>query len=121
MLDNELYRIKSAVPESNTYRIRLLPISKIFQAHFPGHPVTPGVCIIEIASELLEKLIDRKVTLIEAVNVKFLSIIDPTATPEVDYSLKKIVTTPEGDVKVSVEVSAENIVYAKLSLKYQMQ
>ena len=45
-LKNSLYRIES-LPEANcpqpAYGVRLLPECPIYKAHFPGHPVTPGV------------------------------------------------------------------------------
>lgn len=121
MLNNELYKIESYIPEGNVYNIRLHPDSKIYKAHFPGQPVTPGVCIIEIATKLLELILDKKLSLTEAVNVKFLAIIDPVLTPRVTYIFKKIASTSASELKVSAEVSEGNTIFAKLSLLYKVQ
>ena len=37
----------SIVSEGETVRIQLHPEHVIYQAHFPGSPITPGVCIIQ--------------------------------------------------------------------------
>ena len=34
-------------------KIRLNPDHEIYRAHFPGNPITPGVCIVQIISEVL--------------------------------------------------------------------
>ena len=45
---------------SNTsFRLRLNPEHFIYQAHFPGEPVTPGVCILQIGKELLAELLQE--------------------------------------------------------------
>lgn len=56
LLDN-LYHI---IDENNcdvdhTYTIKLNAEHFIYAAHFPGEPITPGVCIMQIAQELLER------------------------------------------------------------------
>ena len=37
------------------YAVRLNPEHFIFRAHFPGMPITPGVCILQMCIELLGK------------------------------------------------------------------
>ena len=50
ILQNELYTIVET--GDNVARIRLLPECAIYQGHFPGNPVTPGVCQVGIVEEL---------------------------------------------------------------------
>ena len=54
---NNLYHIvsKDVVDASIRYNIHLDASHFIYQAHFPDEPITPGVCIIQIAKELLEE------------------------------------------------------------------
>lgn len=121
MLNNELYKLVSSIPESNIFKLKLLSESKIYAAHFPGQPITPGVCIIQIASELLQQLLDCTLTLTEVVNAKFLVVIDPIATPEINFCFKKVVTTDDHKVKATVEVTIDNTIFTKLSLLFTVK
>ena len=60
---NSLYSIRSKdVTDSFVrYDIHLDASHFIYQAHFPGDPITPGVCIIQIAKELLEANIHEEI------------------------------------------------------------
>lgn len=52
MLQNSFYDI---VSESGTqFVLRFHPEHPIYAAHFPGQSLTPGVCFVQIAFELLE-------------------------------------------------------------------
>ncbi len=93
MLKGELYERISAS------RIVLKEGSVIYRAHFPGYPITPGVCLLQIALELL----DSPLKLSSAKEIKFLSRVIPEETPVLDFSFENLdgewrasVTTPEG-------------------------
>lgn len=52
MLQDSFFDI---VSESGTqFVLRFHPEHPIYAAHFPGQPLTPGVCFVQIAFELLE-------------------------------------------------------------------
>ena len=91
------------------------PEHPIYKAHFPGNPITPGVCIIQTAGELLEKKLNRKVYLKTVKNVKFLSVIIPEKDKKIRYSFSNL-TEEENSCKVQVVVSDDAAVYAKISL-----
>lgn len=117
---NDLYSIISRTSGEGRcdFTIALNPQHFIYKAHFPGEPITPGVCIMQIAKELLEEAVSQRLTLSCVKNIKFLRIISPSEITVLDYSLTKIVT--EGDtVKVQVNVLSGEDVYAKLSLVCQ--
>lgn len=117
---NDLYSIISRTDGEGRcdFTIELNPQHFIYKAHFPGEPITPGVCIMQIAKELLEEAVSQQLTLSCVKNIKFLRIISPSEITVLDYSLTKIVT--EGDtVKVQVNVLSGEDVYAKLSLVCQ--
>ncbi len=71
------------------FTIRLNPEHKIYRAHFPGDPITPGVCIIQIGLELLGLALGCGLELCRVKNVKFLSILRPAGVP-VTVSIRKI-------------------------------
>ncbi|MBR3677282.1 MAG: hydroxymyristoyl-ACP dehydratase [Alistipes sp.] len=121
LLDS-LYTITSMeqTADGPTFTLELNAEHFIYKAHFPGEPITPGVCILQIAHELLE--VHCATTLeIECVkNVKFLRVITPDATPVVRYAFQKIVFE-ENLVKCQVSVTAEDEALAKLSILFRKQ
>jgi 3-hydroxyacyl-[acyl-carrier-protein] dehydratase len=116
LLDN-LYHIinENNCDVEHTYTIKLNAEHFIYAAHFPGEPITPGVCIMQIAQELLERHLGNDLVLETVKNIKFLRIITPTSTPVVCYTLHKIVSE-EDRVKAQVTVSYNSDTFAKLSL-----
>jgi len=65
----------------------------IFEGHFPGQPVTPGVCMLQMVKELLEKETGKSSQLKKADEMKFLAIIDPQRDPnivaEISYTINE--------------------------------
>lgn len=122
ILKNNLYRIAVENKEDKSYRVVLIPDCTIYQAHFPEQPITPGVCIIQIASELLADLYSLSFELSSVSNAKYLAVINPQETPELTYTFKKVSFDDEKTtVKVSVVVSNNDTIYTKLSLVYKIQ
>lgn len=115
---NNLYHIvsKDVVDASIRYNIHLDASHFIYQAHFPDEPITPGVCIIQIAKELLEEHLGIGLEIQKVKNVKFLNVISPLATPNVTYVFEKIMPDDsEKTYKVMTQVSSGETLLAKLS------
>lgn len=118
-LQNSLYTIVER--NDNNFRIALNAEDTIYKAHFPEQPITPGVCIIQIASELLNVYFNRDISLSEVVNAKFLSVINPIETEEVVYAIGKMAyNETDNTLKVTITVSSDKTVCAKLSLLYKV-
>lgn len=83
---------------------------------FPGRPITPGVCIVQTAVELLGAYLGKHCNLVRVKNAKFLSVLTPNNTPEVIFRLKKT-TANDDDHTVSSqwEVRSGADVLSKLS------
>ena len=117
-LKNNLYRIES-LPEANcpqpAYGVRLLPECPIYKAHFPRHPVTPGVCTVQMAVEILACHLGFPLRLTAVKNVKFLSILSPEETPQVELRILKCTPLDAKTVKAQVTVEAQGEQKAKLS------
>ena len=113
MLQGILYELVSSDAAGAT--IRLLPESPVYQGHFPGYPITPGVCLVEIALELMGKMAgqvghDGEVQLMGAKNIKFTSPIIPTEGTELRFNLGG-----EGSER-TVEILSGETLCAKMSL-----
>lgn len=124
-LKNNLYKIirKEGVGPVVNYAIELIPSCVIYAAHFPGEPITPGVCIVQMGKELVEELLSEqrptpcKLVITKVKNVKFLSIISPNETLQLTYQVKKLVTSEDGtSVETQLIVLSEEKPMAKISL-----
>ena len=101
--------------DGREYVVRLNPEHFIYRAHFPGEPITPGVCILQTAVELLSLATDRKLSLASADNVKFLNVISPLESPSVRFSIRGI-QSEDGLLKASVTASGDNVTFARMSV-----
>lgn len=91
MLKNKLYIIsKLLLIEANKYEIEILidPNHAVFEGHFPGQPILPGVCLIEIIREILIDINQQTVQLAQAHNIKFLKVVDPRVDPNLKIKLE---------------------------------
>lgn len=81
MLLNGLYTIKQILQEGSNNKLSILihlnPSHEIFKGHFPGNPILPGVCIIQILKEILMHQSGNKLILSNASSIKYLSLINP--------------------------------------------
>lgn len=119
-LQDNLYTILSQQEEGSfaTFQLRIHPEWPIYQAHFPGHPITPGVCIVQMVQELLQRTLNRDVTLRKAKNVKYLAIISPEEVRDLTVSFTKLEEQPDGSLKVHAQVTGSETIYTKLSATF---
>lgn len=90
---------------------------EIFKGHFPGNPVTPGVCMMQIVKELTEEFTGNQLFLKTASNVKFMAIINPFETPELTLILD--INEAENEVKVKNTAFFGETIALKMSVNYQ--
>lgn len=117
-LKNNLYTIKNKQLDGLTgfYELELNPSCFIYQAHFPGEPITPGVCIMQMGKEVLEDVLEKPLQVASVKNIKFLSIISPKETTCIIYQLKKVELSENGQsIKAQLVVMASDEAKAKIS------
>ena len=116
-LKNELYT--KVDKTDNSVTIRLLPESEIFKAHFPGNPITPGVCQVGIVGEVLETMRGRRLELREVKNLKFVEVLKPGSVGEVVITFDKM---EEDGSRLAAKgtVASESRTYTKFSLVFEM-
>lgn len=121
VLQDNLYTILSQQQEDghHVFHLRLHPEWPIYKAHFPGHPITPGVCIVQTMQELLQRLMHRRLTLVQAKNVKYLAIISPEETTELTVTFSLIEEQPDGSLKLQAQVASGETLCTKLSLTFK--
>jgi len=80
-------------------RVDINPDHSIFKGHFPGNPVVPGVCQIQMVTEILGEIHHKKIWLAYADNIKFLSMINPVAKGSFSFELNyRLISDEEMDV-----------------------
>ncbi|KYP14575.1 hypothetical protein [Flavihumibacter sp. CACIAM 22H1] len=86
----------------------------IFKGHFPGQPVVPGVCMIQLIQETLEQALDKPVQLISSSQIKFLHVIDPHQFPATDLLIQYSVNAM-GTYQVSSTLQLGNTTFLKMN------
>jgi len=119
ILKDNFFRVKDSAQTATgvDYIIEFNPEHFIYQAHFPDHPITPGVCIIQIIKELLVEIVQRNLFLKKIDNIKFLNVINPLENREVTFSIS--LSLNEDDThKISAVVYHGENRFAKLSMLF---
>ena len=108
LLEKNFYTIQAFTNEEGIAKatISINASHKIFEGHFPGVPVVPGVCMTQIVKELLEKAIEKETRLVKADHLKFLSVINPVENNIANVEVKYKVTESDIDVIASITNSA---------------
>ena len=85
----DFYKINNLEVDKNlaTANITINKEHDIFKGHFPGNPVTPGVCMMQIIKELTEQIVEKKLMMQTSSNIKFMAIINPEKTPDLVLTL----------------------------------
>lgn len=119
MLVNDFFHILQSKSEQQTITATL-QINKqhsIFEGHFPGLPVVPGVCMMQMIKEILEIDINKKLTLKTADHLKFLSVLDPRVNETIQAEIK----SEQGNegLKVTASLFAGETIFFKIKSIYQ--
>ncbi|WP_314951346.1 hypothetical protein [Tannerella forsythia] len=120
MLNNTFYTIRKRTDTEGgvDYRVSLNVSHVIYEAHFPGNPVTPGVCIIQMIKELVEAYRDTTFLLRTIKNVKFMKVIDPRIVGELTFALN-VTTQDDGMTIVSGIVGKGDTIFSKINLIFE--
>lgn len=100
ILKNDFYSIQSLQQEDGAIKssVELNQFNAIFQGHFPGQPVVPGVCMVQIIKEILETAIGKSLQLKAADHIKFLSMVNPQEST----GLQAVISYAPAEEKINV-------------------
>lgn len=99
--------------------VRLNSEHFIYKAHFPGNPITPGVCILQMAQELISMAVGEKLAVRRVKNVKFLKILVPDKTGAIVFQLRDV-SRIDDTVSARVLIVADDNLTAKISMSCQI-
>ena len=121
MVLKDFYKVLSEEKTGDAkYNLRILVNAdhEIFNGHFPGNPIMPGVCMIQIIKELTESITQKSLIIQRLTNVKFMALINPEVNPELRLELEVLVS--EDDlVKVKNTTYFNETTALKLSNVYK--
>ncbi len=96
------------------------PGHPIFLGHFPGNPVVPGVCQVQMVKELLEKGMNQPLKLTESDNIKFLSLINPNTTPRLEFRMT-VKHVADRQISAAATIVSGDTVYLKFKGKFEFE
>lgn len=121
MVLKDFYKVLSEEKTSDSKYVFTILVNEkheVFNGHFPGNPIMPGVCMIQIIKELTEKITQENLMIQTLANVKFMALINPEVNPELRLELD-ITTTEDNLVKVKNTTYFNDTVALKLSNVYK--
>ncbi|MDT0690208.1 hydroxymyristoyl-ACP dehydratase [Salegentibacter sp. F188] len=79
MLLKEFYSVINTREENGHFvtEIKIRKDHELYKGHFPDRPVTPGVILMQMFKEELERQTGRTLQFSNASNVKFSAVVDP--------------------------------------------
>lgn len=89
LLGSNLYEIITfdATDSKLTADVKIQHQHPIFDGHFPGQPILPGVCMLQISQELIEKHLETSLMMYQTGQVKFLKLIDPNIAKNITIEI----------------------------------
>ncbi len=116
-LINDFFEVIALTPSEGELRckVKFNPEHFIYKAHFPGNPVTPGVCLVQMAAEILGEQYHKTFMLSQLKNIRFKKIVEPGDEPTFVFT-KLVFDETQFSAQVSIE--DEEAQYVKMSLLY---
>ncbi|MDR0694062.1 MAG: hypothetical protein LBF81_02010 [Prevotellaceae bacterium] len=117
MLLNNFFTIEEFSKDAATFRatVRLNEQHPVFAGHFPGQPVVPGVCTLQMIKECVAYSLEKEVRFTTIQNCKFSRTILPG-----EHRLLEIhgaCTSQAGEWLLNASVQAGDAVFLSLKAK----
>lgn len=121
MLLKDFYKVITLEKNDSQKYLAIIFVNEnheVFKGHFPGNPIMPGVCMMQIIKELAEQITESSLIMQSLTNVKFMALINPFLNPELRLELD-ITLTEEGLVKIKNTTFFHETIALKLSSVYK--
>ena len=109
MLLNDFYEITDVMKGEPAHRLRvkLNPSHRIYEGHFTGQPIVPGVCTLQIIKDCAEKLSGKEYMYAYISSSKFLSLVDPMVNDLIEFNIS-LKDTDDNRISLSAEGKYQN-------------
>ena len=71
-----------------SFTVKLNPDCRVYRGHFPGEPIAPGVCNIQMLTECASKAVGKSLLLSKIRQCRFTALVTPKETPFLDIRLQ---------------------------------
>ena len=98
MLIKDYYTIENVLKQDDgivRFDISLNADCPVYEGHFPGEPVSPGVCNIQMVKECTEQVAGKSLFLNNLQQCRLTTLVTPLAHPQVEV---KILLEEKGEV-----------------------
>lgn len=114
MLQGNFFHIKTLEKADPAVKVmlELNPGHSIFAGHFPGQPVVPGVCMMQMVKEITEEVLGKMTRLVKADQLKFLALVIPVADKPLRMDLK-LTLRENGETAVDAQLQDETTLFFK--------
>jgi 3-hydroxyacyl-[acyl-carrier-protein] dehydratase len=122
MLLNDFFTIRDTESSATEIWAELVidPNHKIFEGHFPNQPVVPGVCMMQMIKEILEKILGKETNLVQAAEMKFMAVINPQENNLIQATIKY--STDESSViNIVASLYRDELVHFKFKGQFNFQ
>ncbi len=115
MLRDKFYCVEQSQTDSKCgkFLVHLLPDCDIYEGHFPGRPICPGVCQMGIIRECGEMVAGHSLLLSHVLRCRFLAVTTPTTTPNFTVVVRLCRDTAQ-QLILEGEVLDDTTTYVKL-------
>lgn len=89
MLIKDYYQIDGATQQEGThhFQIRLNTACNVYEGHFPGEPVSPGVCNIQMLKELAESIVGHSLVITNLALCRLTTLVTPQRHPVMEANV----------------------------------
>ncbi|SDS58141.1 3-hydroxyacyl-[acyl-carrier-protein] dehydratase [Mucilaginibacter mallensis] len=110
---NDIFNIDS-ITHANGAIEAILSInsgSTIFDGHFPGQPVVPGACMLQVVKDVLQSSLGSSLQLKKADNIKFISMIVPSLNDMIQLEISY--KTVDDSINVNAKLVSNDVICFK--------
>lgn len=90
MLVKDYYKIKEVLKKEDgtaLFQIILQTDCEVYKGHFPGEPVSPGVCNIQMIKECAEQTLEKPLLLNNLQQCRLTTLVTPSNHPQVGVTI----------------------------------
>lgn len=94
------------------FTVKLNPDCSVYQGHFPGNPVCPGVCNINMIRRCIEHYTNKKLIISDIKQCRFTALITPIK--QSILNLKAVITEAEDGYNVNANLYDSSTNYIEM-------